>query len=243
MSLLRRIEDLVVQVRRQEVDATEVKLLPLALELGKISDHDEVMDGVVGVATLCHWKCRALLPEPEPILDEEEEKDEAPWVWEEREKLYERIQELAGFFRQRYGQMKGYFTRSGKLMLENELIEPGEVLEPVSADQLMQHMMAFLEKHKPTPPYVPPPRVSVEERMEQIVLQLGRTNEGIAFSLLIEDQLTRPAIIATFLAILELIRTGSIRAMQSEPFGEIFLYPAQTSLPNTQEDFTDEAFE
>lgn len=228
MSLLRRIEELVAQVRRQEADVTEVKLLPLATGLSEISDQDEVMEGVVGVATLSHWKCRALLPEPERLLDEEEEAEGEPsWAWQERQQLYERIQDLAGFFQQRYKRMKGYFTRSGKLVLENELIEPGEVLEPVSTDQLMQHLMAFLEKQKPAPPYLPPPRVSVEERMEQIIVQLGRTNEGVAFSLLIADQLTRPAIIATFLAILELIRAGSIRAMQSEPFGEIFLYPTQ----------------
>ncbi len=62
--------------------------------------------------------------------------------------------------------------------------------------------------------------VSVEEKMEFIENYLVR-HETFSFRELLERQNSRVELIVTFLAILELMRTGAIRAEQKATFGEI----------------------
>lgn len=64
--------------------------------------------------------------------------------------------------------------------------------------------------------------ISIEEKMAEIQSLLTE-KETIQFSSLFTDRWTRNELIATFLAILEIVRTKFARVKQEKQFGEIFL--------------------
>ena len=65
--------------------------------------------------------------------------------------------------------------------------------------------------------------ISIEERIEQLLERLSET-EAVGFEELFADAHSRPDLIVTFLALLEMIRLKLIRAFQSGPFGAIRVY-------------------
>jgi hypothetical protein len=70
---------------------------------------------------------------------------------------------------------------------------------------------------------LPPEQMSIEQRIEQLLERLSET-EAVGFEDLFADADSRPALIVTFLALLEMIRLKLIRVFQSGSFGPIRVY-------------------
>jgi len=64
-----------------------------------------------------------------------------------------------------------------------------------------------------------PPK-SIEQRIREVLAQLA-DHDWKPFAGLLADALTREELVLTFLALLELVRTGRINLVQVEAFGEI----------------------
>jgi segregation and condensation protein A len=68
-------------------------------------------------------------------------------------------------------------------------------------------------------------RVSVEEKVQDILSLLRRENRSIAFHHLFPEQASRRVIIVTFLAVLELVKGKFIRIFLLAPFETIRISP------------------
>ena len=66
----------------------------------------------------------------------------------------------------------------------------------------------------------------VRERMVELLDRLSR-ERPLRFLGLFPPDADRRTIIATFVALLELLRQGALRVRQAAPFGEILIYPAE----------------
>ena len=95
--------------------------------------------------------------------------------------------------------------------------------EPIRAN-LFDLLAAYRDALKRLPP---PPPVEVrtapktlEQRIAEVAAFLG-DGRWEAFSGLLGSARTREELVLTFLALLEMVRTGRVRLVQSESFGEI----------------------
>ncbi len=73
-------------------------------------------------------------------------------------------------------------------------------------------------------------RFSVAECVDVIVRRL-ETDGRLRFTDLFTDGASRRRLVATFLALLELVKAQAIRACQEEEFGEILLVPGRAGAP------------
>ena len=65
-------------------------------------------------------------------------------------------------------------------------------------------------------------KISVDDKMKAIRERM-RGLSGIHFRSLLEAQATKFEVVVTFLAVLELVKTGAIMVRQQEQFSEIYL--------------------
>jgi len=68
-------------------------------------------------------------------------------------------------------------------------------------------------------------KVTVEQRIAFIETLLAES-DGLRFDTIFDDNPTRTIVVLTFIALLELMRTGRIGLRQNGPFADIWLYPA-----------------
>lgn len=212
------IELLLDLVRRGDIDICEVSLARIAREyfeyvrLLEAIDLAAAGDFVAMAATLLRFKLRMLLPsrsdtsealEPVPSLSRDE---------------YLKVKKLAEQLREMELSAGKYFSRP-RPVVEKEVWQ-GE--ETVSFFDLLSAFTAVLDRERETGLYtVRPVRISVEERMEQILDRL-KVGKKVSFLQLFEGD-GRMMLVTTFLAVLELIKAQRIRAVQSEPFGPIWI--------------------
>ena len=71
--------------------------------------------------------------------------------------------------------------------------------------------------------------INVHLKMEEL-MQMLHNQKFINFTQLFSQTSSRKEIVATLLALLELVKVGSVLVQQVELFGEIRGYPAQLSL-------------
>jgi segregation and condensation protein A len=67
-------------------------------------------------------------------------------------------------------------------------------------------------------------RITIEERITQILEVVKSESGGLLFSLLFSGSSSREYIIITFLALLELMRMRMIKVYQRHPFGPIEIF-------------------
>ena len=88
-------------------------------------------------------------------------------------------------------------------------------------------MAAFqqvLDRAKQRPRVVlPPEQISIEDRIEQLLVRLS-TTDACGFEDLFADVQTRGGMVVTFLALLEMIRLKLVRVFQQGNFGPIRVY-------------------
>jgi segregation and condensation protein A len=113
-------------------------------------------------------------------------------------------------------------------------------LSEVSLFDLLGFFRNVLERYKAAHPRAlenEHPRYNIKEKMEEM-LSLVRGGSGTAALAEVFHSLSgRAEVIATFLAVLELLRLGMVRAVQAEEFGEIYLNATgeEQSLENYEE--------
>ena len=162
-------------------------------------------------ARLLLIKSRALLPAPP-----REEAEEDPAVDLEQRLLEYRI------FKEAAELLRAIEETGRRSYPRPEAPDYGDVeppLEPVPPDALARAMARMLKALEPEADRLAlVPRVTVEERIAQLV-DLLRTRRSARFSELAGHTIDH--IVATFLAILELMRRGMLIAEQEAPFAEI----------------------
>ncbi|MGD8628792.1 MAG: segregation/condensation protein A, partial [bacterium] len=170
---------------------------------------------LVMAATLMRIKARLLLPVQ---VDEDEEEIDP------RQQLVQQLLE--------YQKFKAAASELDAMRYQRQLLfirpeqEPEEVEEEAefsySLFDLITAFKSVLEQARSRYMDVRAEESSIEEKMEYLKQRLAE-QEVIAFEDLFENVAGTPALIATFLAVLELLRLKVAKVKQSKPFGQIWI--------------------
>jgi segregation and condensation protein A len=186
-------------------------------------DLDVAGEFLVMAATLIHIKSRTLLPRPETaqevLFEEDDPRDELVRRLVEHEKFKAAAERL----HERETIRSSQFTRPDSRVAD----AMDDKFEPELEVDLFSLLTAFkgvLQRANRRPVVLPPEKLSIEDRMHQLLGRLSET-EACGFEDLFSDgDGTRGFMIVTFLALLEMIRLKRIRVFQSGSFGAIRVY-------------------
>lgn len=191
---------------------------------------DTMSEFLVMAATLISIKAKMLLPEPE----KEEEEEEDP-----RAELVRRLLEYKMYKYASYElkdmQMdaeKAYFkgaTIPKEVREHKEEIDPADLVGDLTIarlneifQQIMRRQADKIDPVRSKFGTIAKEEIRIEDRMAEIREQM-RGLRGINFKTLLEAKRGKMNVIMTFLAILELMKTGSILIRQESVFGDIII--------------------
>jgi len=210
-------------IKRAELDPRDVAASAVTEQyLGYLELLDRLNLEVAGeylvmAATLLLIKSFSLLPHPGP--DQAEEIEELKSDLVERLLEYQRYREAADKLGSRPLLGRDVFAPRGEPSATGEEI----ALHSVSLFDLVEAMGAVLKRFGDRQPHSVVLRdIPVAACIPRILGAL-KAAERVEFSALFEDLEDRPVVIATFIALLELMRRREVVAWQEERFGPIFL--------------------
>ena len=190
------------------------------LQLMKVLNLDVAGEYLLMASTLLHIKSKMLLPRS----SEEEEGEEDPRAELIRRLLeYQKYKQAALELEQRPLLDRDVFVR---LMPAEPEEGPEEERIEVNLLELLEAFRKVLERVKPEGVHeVILESISVEDKMEEILMFLKRENRSVVFHRLFPEQASRRVVIVTLLAILELVKMKRIRIFQLTPFETIRVSP------------------
>ncbi len=210
-------------IRVNEVDIYNIPIAQITEEyfqyLSLLQELDLEVAGefLVMAATLVYIKSRMLLPaEPSATGEPVEEDPRTPLVDMLLE--YQRFRASAEALAGREDQQRQFFFRSTPL----EVPADGGTLE-VSLFDLLAAFQGVLARaaDQPVLDFVARP-VTTGERMVAILDRVA-TQAAVSFESLFPPAADRWVVVVTFLALLELLRQGSVRVQQQVDFGDIVI--------------------
>ncbi|MCC8162719.1 MAG: segregation/condensation protein A [Lachnospiraceae bacterium] len=200
------------------------------LQAMETEDLNVMSEFLVMAATLLEIKAKMLLPA---------EKDEEGEEIDPREELVRRLLEYK-MYKYMAAELRDRLSVSGKALYKKPTI-PREVAEyeaPVNMEELigdttLQSLNAIFQqlmrrqKDKLDPirsqfGQIEQEEVSLDEKLGS-VREYASKHSSFSFTALLEKQKSRNQMIVTFLAVLELMKTGELYARQEELFGDIML--------------------
>jgi segregation and condensation protein A len=204
--------------------------IPIALVTRQYLDYLEVMqeldldiagEFLVMAATLIHIKSRMLLPRPDPKQEDPEEDPREALV--RRLLEHQKFKAAAELLHDREIQRSAQWGRPDVAVAE-VVGNPPEPEVEVDLFSLMAAFRQVIERAKQRPQiYMPAEYMSLEVRIEKLMSMLSET-EACGFEDLFADVQTKPGIVVTFLALLEMIRLKFVRVYQQGNFGPIRVY-------------------
>jgi segregation and condensation protein A len=214
-------------IKRHELDIYDI---PIALITQQYLEYIDLMEELnldvageflVMAATLIHIKSRMLLPRPDPTQEDPEEDPSEALV--RRLLEHQKFKAAAELLHERETLRSAQWTRPDGVVAEIA----GEAPEPeveVDLFSLISAFRAVVERARMRPKVVlPGEQIPIDQRIEQLLARLSET-EALGFEDLFADVQSRPGIIVTFLAMLEMIRLKLIRVFQSGALGPIRVY-------------------
>jgi segregation and condensation protein A len=193
------------------------------LDLMQELNLDVASEFLVMAATLIHIKSKMLLPRPETAAGDSADEEDP------RDALVRRLLEHQKFKAAAELLHEKETLRSAQWARPDSRVEAiaGEDYEPEIEVDLFSLLSAFkqvLERARERPPVVlPGEQIPIETRIEQLLERLSET-EACGFTDLFASDATRPDMIVTFLALLEMIRLKLVRVFQSGAIGPIRVY-------------------
>ena len=209
-------------IKQNQLDIYDI---PIALITEQYLEYIRIMKALdltiageflVMAATLMYIKSRMLLPAP---IEEEEEEGEDP-----RAELVQRLVE--------YKRFKEAAVRLSQqaLLGVDVFIRPAQEIEAeegeIEADlfHLIDALRELLKRQEVEDFHeVTLERVTLRDKMTELYERLQGAREAVPFSALFTPLASRVELIVTFLALLELIRSGMLRAYQRDVFGPLWV--------------------
>lgn len=211
-------------IKRAELDAQDVAASVITeqylehLNLMQELDLDVAGEYLVMAATLLLIKSFTLLPHPRELDTDEAEELKRDLV--ERLLEYQRYREAAAQLGQRPLLGRDVFAGHRQNAPEEDLATPPYT---VSIFDLVQSMATVLKRRADLAPRTITLRdIPVAQCIPRILAAL-EDDSRVEFISLFDDLTDRALIIATFIALLELIRRGEVTAWQQERSGPIYL--------------------
>jgi segregation and condensation protein A len=217
-------------IRTSEVNIYDIPIAAITeqylsfIKLMEALNLDVAGEFLVMAATLIHIKSKMLLPRPETaqesFLEDEDPRDELV----RRLLEHQRFKQAAEALHDREIARSAQFTRPDSRVAD----AVSDDYEPELDVDLFSLLTAFkgvlTRASRRTPMVLPPEQISIEDRIQQLLGRLSET-QACGFEDLFEDgDGSRPFMIVTFLALLEMIRLKLIRVFQSGVVGPIRVY-------------------
>jgi len=219
-------------IRINEVDIYDIPIAEITgqylvyMELLEELDLAVAGEYVVMAATLIEIKSRMLLPQP-PLAEGQEEAEDPRAELVARLLEYQQYQGMVETFRT-WEEMRRQIFFRGALENTDDYILPVPEGE-ATAQQLVQALQRLLAEagveEKAITAVTPRRRLSLRLKMAEIARKVATHPEGLAFETLFTFPCPRYDIVLTFLALLELLRQGRVRAQQKQTCGPIWLTP------------------
>lgn len=228
-------------IRTNEVNIYDIPIALITeqylhyIELMQELNLDVAGEFLVEAATLIHIKSRTLLPRPDGAQAAGGEEEDPREALVRRLLEHQKYKAAAELLHDRETLRSAQFMRADASVAA----AAGDEYEPELDVDLFSLLNAFrgvLERAKGRARMVlPGEQISIEDRIDQLLGRLSEV-EACGFEDLFNDgDGSRPFLIVTFLALLEMIRLKLIRAFQSGSFGAIRLYkrarPADAPYP------------
>jgi segregation and condensation protein A len=215
-------------IRKEEVDIYQVNLTRLAgqfieyIETLRLLDLEVAGEFLVMAATLMYIKSRELLPVDQQVQTEEEDDGEDP-RWELIRQLveYKKFKDAAAQLQALEARQENVFPRAPERL---EFASETPARSEASIFDLVSAVNAVLQRfgQRPEQRDIFEDKWTVNDRIEHLMRVLGQQGR-MKFSELFAEAASRSEVVATFLALLELIRLKKVAAIQAEPFGEILI--------------------
>ena len=226
-------------IKKEEVDIYEVNLTKLAtqfleyIETMRLLDLEIAGEFLVMAATLMYIKSRELLPLDQQAQVEDEEEGEDP-RWELIRQLveYRKFKDAAAQLQTLEAEQENVFPRRpAKLEFESDRPAPKP---EVSLFDLINAVNTVLQRFtvRDDAREIYQDKWTVSEKIEHL-MRLTAQRPSLKFSELFAEATSRPEVICTFLALLELMRLKQLVCLQPEPFGEIEIgrTPGSSGIP------------
>ncbi len=225
-------------IKKEEVDIYEVNLTKLAtqfiehVELMRAFDLDVAGEFLVMASTLMFIKSRELLPVEQQVVVEGEEEGEDP-RWELVRQLveYKKFKDAARQLQVLESRQESIYPRRPVKMEFDNPAAPAKTEAGIF--DLLNAVNAVLKRFEAKEAgtrEIFEDKWTVSEKMERVLgvlLERGR----MQFSELFATAASRPEVVCTFLALLELIRLKQLQCLQTEPFAEIEICIRENSVP------------
>jgi segregation and condensation protein A len=220
------IDLLLYLIRKNHFDIFDIPIALITeqyleyLNMMKTLNLDVAGEFLTMAASLAEIKSKMLLP-----VDEEKSEEEQ----DPRSELVKRLLEY-----QRYKAAADELARRSQLgihtftkqQLPEELSKSEEVIE-VSIFELIDAFKKVLEKYpSEIVKEIVRERITVAQKINELTERLKNV-EVIQFNELFKEKVELSEIIATFLALLELIRLKLLKVIQPQHFGTIWIYPTE----------------
>ena len=224
--------DLLLQlIRKHKLEISEISLVAVTEQYLEILHAMESMDLEVAgeflviAATLMEIKSRSLLPQPEGLVDEEGE--------DPREELLRRLEEYEQF--RALSQELRAIEQESRLSFSREAVESHVGAVPMAdlgVPDLMRSLRRMLLEDEDADGgrrvQIERHAINLRQRISEVWERLHRSGDRISFVDLVPRDTPNPyrqEALATFLAVLELIRLGMATAWQDSALGDIVVGP------------------
>jgi segregation and condensation protein A len=215
-------------IRREKVDIHDIPIAPITrqymdyLDLMRELNLDVAGEFMVMAATLIHIKSKMLVPMNPTEAPGEEDVEDPREELVRRLLEFQRYKEAAGLLHQKREIRAATFTRPDTVLPAFD--DAGEEMIEAGLYDLIGAFKELLERRKTLLAHeVAGEGKSVEERMEELLAQI-REGESLEFLELFASQQSKADMIATFLALLELIRLKIVKVYQRGLFGAIRVF-------------------
>ncbi len=224
-------------IDKNKIDIYDIPIITVTdqyleyIEKMKTDDMDTLSEFLVMAATLIKIKSKMLLP-PEETEEEEEAVDP-------RQELVERLIEYKLYKYASY-ELKDKQQQAARVLFKGpdlpdevcdweEEIDTNELLDGITMKKLQDIFeMVIKRREDKLDPIrskfgkIEKEEVSLETRIGDIE-EYAKTNKNFSFRNLLEKQASRAYVIVSFLAILELMKTGVLWIEQEQPFDDIII--------------------
>lgn len=219
-------------IKKEEVDIYQIPIERITqqyldiLRLMQMLDLEVAGEYLVMSATLLYIKSRMLLPKDQQLPEPEDEEDGDP-RWDLIRQLveYKKFKDAAWQLAAKGEEQEAIYTRGFDLrsLPQAPLAKIGEV----SIFDLITAFQKVVSRLQPESEFntIMEDRFTVSDKII-FIQQLVENGRRILFRDLFPAEASRPEIVVTFLALLELVRLKQITAQQEEAFGEIQLVKA-----------------
>lgn len=219
-------------IQQHKVDIYDIPIVLIAdqfiatVQQMEAFDLDVTSEFLVLAANLLYLKSRSLLPRPAKTQEEIELEEDLKQDLVDRLVTYSAFKKIALFLNSKeVSSGSRYFRENDPYEVISMMKQPNP-LSGIEMDHLLkafQTVLSRVEKGEDIQ-YVQIEEIPVEMMLDDIMRRLMLSPTGMKFSQLLRYR-SRVEIVVAFVALLELLKEGRIRAEQSSMGNEIFLVP------------------